>query len=417
MISEPKGPGTGIRSGLSDTFAALRHYNYRLWFFGQMISLMGTWMQSTAQAYLIYKLTNSLAYLGLVGFMNGVPTWIFTLLGGVVADRTPRRRLMVITQTAMMVLAFILAILTFTRIVLPWHILVLAFLLGVANAFDAPARQSFVLELVRREDMTNAIAMNATMFNIGTVVGPAIAGLTYAAFGPGWCFSINGISFMAVIAALLFMHIPANEQPPRASSVIEEAKEGLRYVVSHSLTLSLTCAVGLVSIFGLGMLTLLPAWATDILHGDVTTNGWLVSARGVGSMISALILAYMGSRGYRGKLWTLGAFVMPVTLFIFAFLRWLPVSLLAMVGVGWGFMMIANNSNAIIQSHVPDQLRGRVMSVYTLIFFGAMPLGSLLAGSLAQQIGAPLTVKLSALFLLVLAVAAWLFLPSIRQQE
>ena len=416
-MDEMKQPGRRIDPRLSQTFAALKHYNYRLWFFGQMISLMGTWMQSTAQGYLVYQLTGSPAYLGLVGFMNGIPALLFTLFGGVAADRIPRRNLMVITQTAMLILAFVLAGLTYANVVQPWHIIVLAFLLGVANAFDAPARNSFITELVSREDMTNAIAMNATMFNIGTVVGPSIAGLTYAAFGPSWCFTLNGISFLAVIGALLFMKIKPVIQPLRHAKVMADVKEGLRYVFSHRLTLSLIGSVGLVSIFGLGMLTLLPAWATDVLHGDVTTNGWLVSARGFGSMVSALMLAYLGSRRYRGRLWTVGAFVMPITLFLFAWLRWLPLSLLAMVGVGWGFMMISNNSNAIIQSQVPDELRGRVMSVYTLVFFGSMPIGSLLAGTLAQQISEPLTVMLGASLLMLLAVAAWIFLPAIRRQE
>ncbi|HEY5156693.1 MAG TPA: MFS transporter [Anaerolineales bacterium] len=416
-MDEMKQPGSRNDPRLSQTFAALKHYNYRLWFFGQMISLMGTWMQSTAQGYLVYQLTGSPAYLGLVGFMNGIPALLFTLFGGVAADRIPRRNLMVITQTAMLILAFVLAGLTYANVVQPWHIIVLAFLLGVANAFDAPARNSFITELVSREDMTNAIAMNATMFNIGTVVGPSIAGLTYAAFGPSWCFTLNGISFLAVIGALLFMKIKPVIQPLRHAKVMADVKEGLRYVFSHRLTLSLIGSVGLVSIFGLGMLTLLPAWATDVLHGDVTTNGWLVSARGFGSMVSALMLAYLGSRRYRGRLWTVGAFVMPITLFLFAWLRWLPLSLLAMVGVGWGFMMISNNSNAIIQSQVPDELRGRVMSVYTLVFFGSMPIGSLLAGTLAQQISEPLTVMLGASLLMLLAVAAWIFLPAIRRQE
>ena len=416
-MDEMKQPGRRTDPRLSQTFAALKHYNYRLWFFGQMISLMGTWMQSTAQGYLVYQLTGSTAYLGLVGFMNGIPALLFTLFGGVAADRIPRRNLMVITQTAMLILAFVLAGLTYANVVQPWHIIVLAFLLGVANAFDAPARNSFITELVSREDMTNAIAMNATMFNIGTVVGPSIAGLTYAAFGPSWCFTLNGISFLAVIGALLFMKIKPVIQPLRHAKVMADVKEGLRYVFSHRLTLSLIGSVGLVSIFGLGMLTLLPAWATDVLHGDVTTNGWLVSARGFGSMVSALMLAYLGSRRYRGRLWTVGAFVMPITLFLFAWLRWLPLSLLAMVGVGWGFMMISNNSNAIIQSQVPDELRGRVMSVYTLVFFGSMPIGSLLAGTLAQQISEPLTVMLGASLLMLLAVAAWIFLPAIRRQE
>ena len=400
-----------------ETFAALKYYNYRLWFSGQVVSLVGTWMQSTAQGYLIYQITGSPAYLGLVGFAGGVPSILFTLFGGVVADRLPRRTLLIITQVVMMVLAFILAVLTFTNLVKPWHIIVLAFLLGIANAFDAPARTSFVMELVSRVDMTNAIALNSTMFNIATVVGPSVAGLTYAAFGPAWCFTLNGISFIAVIVALVLMRIEPVKQPRRQTTALVELGEGLRYVFANKLILSLIISVGLVSIFGIGMLNLLPAWAKDVLHGDVTTNGWLVSARGFGSLISALMLAYWGSRKMRGKLWTIGAFVMPVALFIFAWIRWLPFALVLLVGVGWGFMLVVNNSQAIVQSLVSDRLRGRVMGVYTLIFFGSMPLGSLLSGTVAERIGEPLTVMLGASALMILAIAAWIFLPAIRQQD
>ena len=399
-----------------ETFAALKHYNYRLWFGGQVVSLVGTWMQSTAQGYLIYQITGSPFYLGLVGFVGGAPSLLFTLFGGVIADRLPRRKLLVITQTSMLVLAFILAALTFTHLVKPWHILVLAFLLGVANAFDAPARTSFVLELVSRESMTNAIALNSTMFNIATVVGPSVAGLTYAAIGPAWCFTLNGISFIAVIIALLLMRIKREAQPARRPAALAELGVGIRYVLKNRMILSLIGSVGIISVFGIGMMNLLPAWATDVLHGDVTTNGWLVSARGLGSMISALMLAYWGMRKLRGKLWMAGAFVMPVMLFVFAWIRWLPLSLVTLLGVGWGFMMVTNNAQAVVQSLVPDNLRGRVMGVYTLVFFGSMPIGSLLAGAAAGKIGEPLTVMVGASLLLVMAIAAWIFLPDIRRQ-
>jgi MFS family permease len=399
-----------------ETFAALKHYNYRLWFGGQVVSLVGTWMQSTAQGYLIYQITGSPFYLGLVGFVGGAPSLLFTLFGGVIADRLPRRMLLVITQTSMMILAFILAVLTFTQIVQPWHILVLAFMLGVANAFDAPARTAFVLELVSRADMTNAIALNASMFNIATVVGPAVAGLTYAAIGPAWCFTLNGLSFIAVIGALLLMKIKLEEQPPRRAAALAELGEGIRYVLKNRMILSLIGSVGIASIFGIGMMSLLPAWAKDVLHGGVTTNGWLVSARGLGSMISALMLAYWGIRKLRGRLWMIGAFVMPVMLFFFAWIRLLPFSLIALLGVGWGFIMVTNNSQAIVQSLVPDHLRGRVMGVYTLVFFGSMPIGALLAGATAGKIGEPFTVMLGAVLLLVTAIVAWIFLPDIRRQ-
>jgi MFS family permease len=338
------------------------------------------------------------------------------LYGGLVADRLPRRMLLVITQTSMMILAFILAALTFTHTVQPWHILVLAFLLGVANAFDAPARTSFVLELVSRESMTNAIALNATMFNIATVVGPSIAGLTYAAMGPAWCFTLNGLSFIAVIVALLLMRIKLEAQSLRRPAALAELGEGIHYVLGNRMILSLIASVGVVSIFGIGMMNLLPAWATDVLNGDVTTNGWLVSARGLGSMISALMLAYWGLHKLRGRLWTAGTIVMPVMLFVFAWIRLLPLSLVALLGVGWGFMMVTTNAQAVVQSLVPDNLRGRVMGVYTLVFFGSMPVGALLAGALAGKIGEPLTVMAGAVLLLVLAIAAWLFLPDIRKQ-
>jgi len=415
LNGNPKGVIANLR--WSETFAALKHYNYRLWFIGQMVSLMGTWMQSTAQGYLIYQITLSPVYLGLVGFVSGVPTWLFTLFGGVVADRIPRRTLLIITQTFMMLLAFILGVLTFTRTVQPWHILVLAFLLGVANAFDAPARISFVIEMVPREDMTNAIALNSTMFNMATVVGPSMAGLTYAAFGPAWCFTLNGISFLAVIGALVLMKIQVSIQRLRQSTAMVELVEGLRYTFKHRLILSLTGYIGMLGLLALGVLALLPVWATDVLHGDVTTNGLLISARGFGALISALMVASFARLKLRGKLWTIGTFGMPVMLFIFALVRWLPLSLAVLVVVGWFYMMITTNSNTLIQSHVPDELRGRVMSFYSLIFNGSYPIGALLAGAVAQSLGAPVTVMITAALLFVFAIAAWVFFPIIRTEE
>jgi len=400
---------------LTETFAALKHYNYRLWFMGQMVSLMGTWMQSTAQGYLIYQITRSTTYLGLVGFMAGVPTVLFSLYGGWVADRISRRRLLVITQTAMMILAFILGALDFANIVKPWHILVLAFLLGVANAFDAPARISFVLELVEREDMNNAIALNSTMYNIATVIGPSIAGLTYAAFGPAWCFMINGLSFVAVIVALLLMHIRLEPQPVRSSNAMAEIAEGVRYVLSNPLVLSLTGAVGMVNFFGFGFLNLLPAWATDVLHGNVTTNGLLISARGFGALVSALMLASLVRQKIRGKLWMLGSLIMPVALFIFAWVGWVPLSLGILVVIGWSMMLMTNNNNSLIQTEVPDVLRGRVMGVYAMVMNGAYTMGALMTGAIAQSFGAPVTAMACAAIMFVFGVISWVYFPFIRQ--
>ena len=405
----------GLRA--SETFTALRYRNYRLWFAGQLISLVGTWMQSTAQGFLVYQLTQSAAYLGYVGFASGLPSWLFTLYGGVIADRLPRRTLLVITQTSMMLLAFILAALTSTSLIQPWEIIFMAFLLGIANAFDAPARQSFVLEMVDREDMTNAIALNSTMFNTATVVGPAVAGFSYALLGPAWCFSINGFSFIAVIIALLLMNIRPLPKKEFNTSMTRDLIAGLTYVKSHDIIRMLITNIGIISLFGLGMMTLMPAWSVDILRGNAQTNGWLLSSRGAGALIGALMIAALGRKNIKGKLWTIGSFALPGIMLIFASVHWLPFSMAALVGCGWGFMTLANTTNAMVQTYVNDELRGRVMGIYTLIFFGAMPLGSLLAGIMASWIGEPMTIALNALVLLDFAMLIWLFKPNMRKLE
>ena len=305
-------------------------------------------MQNTAQGYLVYTLTGSAAYLGLLGFVSGIPSWLFMLYGGVVADRVPRRTLMIITQSVMMVLAFVLAGLVFTGVVQPWHIMVLAFLLGIANAFDMPARQSFVLEMVAREDMTNAIAMNATMFNVGVIVGPAIAGVTYALLGPAWCFTINGLSFIAVIIALAMMRIKPLSPPVRRVSAISALKDSLRYVKIDNLVQTLIISVLVLNVFGFGLITLMPAWAVSVLGGDVTTNGLLLSARGIGAVIGGLSIAALGGRK-RGKMWTISSFALPLVLIAFAAARWLPLSLVLMAGIGFSLIAIMNNSNAMVQ--------------------------------------------------------------------
>lgn len=405
---------TRASRSLHRTFASLHSPNYRLWFIGQLVSLVGTWMQTTAQGYLMFELTKSPAFLGYVGFASGLPSWFFTLYGGVIADRMSRRTLMVITQSAMMVLAFLLAGLVFSGRILPWHIIAIALALGVANSFDAPARQAFVIELVDREDLTNAIALNSTMFNAAVVVGPAIAAAIYALLGPTWCFTINGLSFIAVIIALLLMKLAPQASPQRRSSALSQLKEGLRYTVAHPTIRALIFNLGMISLFGVSILTLLPAWSVDVLGGDVRTNGLLLSARGIGSLSGALLIAWLGQRRARGRIWTVGNLTLPVVLTVFALARWLPLSLAAMIGLGWAFMVQANISNSLVQTAIPDSLRGRVMGIYTLVFFGAMPLGSLLAGSGAHWLGEPGIVLVSAGVLALTAAWIWLRLPFIR---
>ncbi|MCC7164587.1 MAG: MFS transporter [Anaerolineae bacterium] len=412
-----RAPASAIGGHVSRTFVALNYRNYRLWFIGQLVSMFGSWMQTTAQGFLVFELTNSPVYLGLVGFAAGAPSLVFMLYGGVIADRMPRRTMMVITQSSMMIMAFILAFLSFTGLVQPWHILVLAFGVGVANAFDAPARQSFVVELVAREHMSNAIALNSTMFQLATVTGPAAAGLTYAVIGPAWCFLVNGLSYIAVIVALLLMRIDPLPLKTRTKSTIDDLKEGLRYVAGHGVIRTLIMIAAVVSLFGLAFVTLMPAWAVNILGGDAMTNGLMQSARGLGALIGALMIAARGNFKTKGRLLTLGTFCFPLLLIVFALITWTPLSLLVLVGVGWGFMILFNMLNTLVQSVVNDELRGRVMSIYTLTFFGGMPVGSLWAGAVAEKYGEPVTVIIGALASLALALFIYLRMPQIRRLQ
>jgi MFS family permease len=409
-------PSAAARSR-TGTFAALSFPNYRLWFFGQMTSLFGTWMQSTAQGYLVYQLTRSEAYLGYVGFSSGIAAWIFLLYGGAVADRVPRRRLLVLTQAVSMLLALILAALTFLRLVAPWHIVVLAFCLGVVNAFDAPARQSFVLEMVERPVLTNAIALNSTMFNMAMVVGPSAGGLAYAFFGPGWCFVINGLSFVAVIAALLSMKLPPWVPPPRTGSTLAEIRAGLRAVVSDRRILGVMCLLGAVSLFGMSFVTLIPAWAVDVLKGDARTNGFLQSARGIGALLAALGIATLSPRRSRGRVMVTATFILPVLLVLFSLTRSLVPSLACLLAVGAANIVANNLANSLVQSLTPDGLRGRVMGVYMLTFFGFMPIGALLAGGAATAVGVPLTVVLGAAGTMACAAVLAFAIPSLRRLE
>lgn len=419
-VSEPisNNPLKKYRSKISwkQTFASLQYRNYRLWFWGQMVSMFGTWMQITAQGFLVYQLTHSPAYLGYVGFASGIPTWLFMMYGGVVADRMPRRNILVVTQASMMILAFILAFLTFTGAVQAWHIVLFAFMLGVANAFDAPSRQAFVLELVKREDLTNAIALNSTLFNSATAVGPAVAGITYAIFGPAWCFMINAISFLGVIAALLRMklNVPVRKGK-NGKSTLDELKEGIKYTIHHKEIRTIIMLVAVISVFGISYVTLIPAWAVKILGGDATTNGYLQSARGFGALMSALAIASLGRFQFKGKLLTLGSIMFPSLLILFSFMRWLPLSLLVLVGVGSSLILVFNLANALVQTLVIDHLRGRVMGVYTASFFGLMPIGALIMGTLAEHFGSMAAVITGAIIAIATAILISFFVPSVKR--
>ncbi len=374
-------------------------------------------MQTTAQGYLIFQLTNSPTYLGYIAFATGLPSWVFMVYAGVVADRLPRRTIILIMQSVMMILAFALAVLTFSGIVQPWHILGLAFGFGIANAFDAPARQSFTLEMVEREDLTNAIALNGAMFNASMAVGPALGGLIYAWLGPAWCFAINGISYLAVIVALWLMRLKPMAKRAAQTSALSDMLEGIRYVIADPMIRALTGQISALTLFGIQFMTLLPAWAVNVLGGDETTNGLLQSARGIGAVTGALGLAALGRFSYKGRLFTLGSFVFPLALFLFSTTRSVPASFLVLTVVGVGFVLLMNLGNALVQVSVPDHLRGRVMGIYSFLLFGLMPVGGLISGFLAEHIGVPLTIALNAGVCLLVAMLTWFVFPALRRAE
>jgi MFS family permease len=385
---------------IKNTFAALSYPNYKLWFWGQMISLFGSWMQTTAFAFFVFELTNSPAYLGYVGFASGIPAWFFSFYGGVAADRFSRVKILLITQITMMLMAFLLAAITFMGIVEPWHLLVFAFFHGITNAFDAPTRHAFVNELVNKKDLVNAIALNSTMFNTATAVGPALGGITYALFGPAWCFTINGISFLAVINNLYRMKLKAIVPKKNGNSVFSEVADAIRYLKTNKIISGILMITAMLSIFGMGLVTLFPAWAVDILHGDSKTNGFLQSARGLGAVSFALIIATVNKYIDRGKYLLYSVLTLPVLIFIFSFNRSFLISVILLIFIGGLIITQYNLSNGLIQTNVEEKFRGRVLSFYTFTFFALYPLGSLWIGYIAEHFGITNAVMTNAIILL-----------------
>ena len=404
------------QSRLKASLRAFRHRNYRLFFAGQLTSLIGTWMQTVAQSWLVYRLTGSATLLGVVGFASQFPIFLLSPIAGAVADTHPRRRTMIIIQTAMMLLAFPLAALTLTNRIQVWHIMVLAVMLGFVNAFDIPVRQSFVAEMVGREDLINAIALNSSMMNGARVIGPAAAGILVALVGEGWCFLLNGLSYVAVIVGLLF--ITAGNTPPRedSGSRIEAILEGFRFVIHTQPVRSLLLLLGVVSLMGMPYSVLMPIFADDILMGGPKGLGLLMGFSGVGALMGAVTLA--GRQGVRG----LGTWIMTacaafgVSLILFSFSRNFWLSTFLLVPAGFSMMVQMASSNTLIQSMVPDRLRGRVMAVYSMMFVGMAPFGALLAGVLANSLGAPETVAIGGAVCIAGAIVFRSHLPRIRAE-
>jgi len=407
-------PGPSGQSRLPAVFRSLKHRNFRLFFGGQLISLVGTWMQTIAEAWLIYRLTGSSVLLGLLGFVGQIPIFLLSPIGGLAADRWPRQRVVITTQVASMLLGFTLAALALTGRIRVWEIIMLATLLGVVNAFDVPARQSFLIEMVGREDLLNAIALNSSMFNGARVAGPAVAGLLVARIGEGWCFFVNGVSYIAVLAGLLMMRIENSLVAHDGSSPIEKLREGFRFVRHARPIRTLLILLGVVSFMALPFSVLMPIFADRILHGGASAYGNLMGAVGLGAMFGALSLAMRQELRGLGKIVAYSAIGLGASLTLFGASRWFWASFVALTLAGLTMMMQFTSINTLIQAMVPDQLRGRVMSLYSMMFLGMAPLGSLVAGALADRIGAPVTVALGGLASLAGGIVFARKWPSLR---
>jgi MFS family permease len=396
---------------------ALRHRNYRLFFSGQGLSLIGTWMQRLAVSWLIYRLTGSPFMLGLIGFIGQLPLFVVAPFAGVFVDRWDRFRLLLLTQILSLIQATILTILTLTGHVAVWHLFVLAACLGVINAFDMPVRQSFVIDLVgqRREDLANAIALNSVMVNGARLVGPVCAGLAVAALGEGVCFLLNALSFLAIVVALLLMRLEPGKRKATKGRPLEGLVEGYRYAFGFPPIRYTLIVLALVSLMGMPYQVLMPVFAGSVLHSGASALGFLMSAAGIGALISAAVLATRKSAAGIEIMIVLGTILFGLGLVGFSFSRYMVLSMAAMVFVGYGMMTALTSCNTMLQTAVDEDKRGRIMSLYAMAFQGMVPFGNLMAGSLASRIGAPNTETVAGLCCVAAAVFFMRKLPAIRR--
>lgn len=372
-------------------------------------------MQSVAQSWLVYRLTGSVVLLGLIGFASQIPIFFIAPFGGALADQSNRRGILIITQIISMTMATVLTILTLTETIQIWHLFVLAALLGINNAFDIPTRQAFVVDMVGKNDLLNAIALNSSMFNGARIIGPAIAGILVATIGEGWCFFINAASYIAVIASLLMMSVTIEIRPPRGSTLANIA-EGFGYVVRHAPINALLLLLGLISLMGMSYAVLMPIFADQILGGGARGLGFLMGASGAGALAAALTLATRNSIKGLGRWVAFASTGLGVSLILFSFSSTFWLSALLLVPIGFSMMIQMSASNTLIQSLVPDNLRGRVMSVYSMMFMGMAPLGALLAGTLAGYLGAPNTIALGGAVCIGGSMLFALRLPALRHE-
>jgi MFS family permease len=393
---------------------ALSHRNFRLFFFGQGISLIGTWMQSVALGWLVLEITNSPFAVGLTQALRSLGVLLFTVYGGVVVDRVDKRRLIVWTQALQMLEALALAALVWTGRVTTWQVMVLAVFFGVVNAFDIPGRQAFIAELVGKDDLMNAIALNSSMFNAARIVGPAVAGVVIGAAGVGMCFFVNGVSYVAVIAGLLAMRLPPFVTRPRASTAWEGVRQAVAFIRGDTRVWVLVLLVAVFSVLGFPFIVLMPVIARDVLHSDARGYGLLMAAVGVGAMLGALALAVRGRGVHKGAALLGGGVAFGVVLMVFAAARSVGVALALLALAGCAMIVTTAPANTMLQTLVPDELRGRVMAFYAFVFVGMAPLGAFQAGLVAEHAGAPLAIALGgAGCLIAAALAAWR-VPALR---
>ncbi len=374
---------------------ALRHRNYRLFFAGQGISLIGTWMQRVAMSWLVYRLTGSALLLGVVNFSGQAPTLLFTPFAGVIADRYDRHRLLVATQVMAMVQAALMAVLVLADVIAVWHLVLLSLFLGIVNAFDTPFRQALIVEIIEdREDLGNAIALNSSMMNGARLLGPSIAGILIASVGEGMCFLLNAVSYVAVIAALIAMTIPPKRMRAHRPQIWQAWREGLTYAFGSPPIRSVLLLLAVVSFMGMPYSTLLPIFAQEVLRGGAQTLGFLMGAAGIGALIGAMFLASRESVLGLEAVLVVSAAIFGVGLIGFALSRFFWLSCGMMLVSGFGMMVHLAAANTLVQTFVDDDKRGRVMSLHTMSVRGMVPLGSLIAGGLASQIGASTTLML-----------------------
>jgi len=413
-VKNPPAPGAARKPGFATTLRALRHRNFQLFFSGQLVSLIGTWMQNISQDWLVFRLTGSPLLLGLVAFVGQIPVFLLAPVAGIVADRRNRQHTVITTQALSMVLALTLAGLTLFRVIHVWEIVVLASLLGVVNAFDIPARQSFLIDMVGRDDLLNAIALNSSMFNSARIIGPAIAGLLVASIGEGWCFFANGVSYIAVIAGLLMMRLTRMTALEHGGSPIENILEGFRFARHTAPVRALLTLVGLVSLAAMPYTVLMPIFVGHVLHGGARQLGILMGATGVGALMGALILASRTTVSGLGRWVWMAATGFGTSLIFFSLSRHVWLSVAMLVPAGFCMMIQMGATNTLLQVMVPDRLRGRVMSLYSMMFIGMGPIGALIAGATAARVGAPWTVGVGGSMCIVGGAIFARRLPSIR---